>query len=266
MAQSSWRFLYIARAFMAIRECWVTDRRKETQEEVVADLHSCLEHLAYRCSEMESKIDKCTKRAVYHMNLSKKESTPAGIARERARAKMYMLDRVRLQKENDKALGSMHMMQQQIDSIVSSHVDMVIVDDMRGFNATAARMALPQKASEIEKLGECLAERQIEAKNIQDAMGAFNSAITGRDSDDCSDADLMLMQELDELLLSPDHIIVASPAAAEKPLQQHHHIVELIQQEVCKENGDANSGESWDVTPVNSLFDPPGPRQHRRVQ
>jgi hypothetical protein len=153
MSKQPWHLLYVARAYMSLRECWITDRRKEIQEEVVADLHSCLEQLTFRCAEMEGKIEKCKQSALYHMQLSKRDPTPAGVARERARARMYMQDRQRLQSEHDKALRSMHMLQQQIDSIVSSHVDMVIVDAMRGFNATAARMGLPQKTAEIEKLG-----------------------------------------------------------------------------------------------------------------
>ena len=198
MSRQPWHLLYAARIYMSVRECWLTDRRKEIQEEVVADLHSCLEQLTYRCTEMELKIEKCKQSALYHMQLSKKEAAPSGVARERARARMYMQDRQRLQSEHDKALRSMHMLQQQIDSIVSSHVDMVIVDAMRGFNATAARMALPQKTAEIEKLGESLADRNHEASSLQEAMSAF----TIGDDEELTSDDYM-MRELDALLDMP---------------------------------------------------------------
>ena len=171
---------------------------QEIQEEVVADLHSCLEQLTCRCTEMELKIEKLKQSALYHMQLSKRESTPPGVARERSRARMFMQDRLRIQSEHDKALRSMHMLQQQIDSIVSSHVDMVIVDAMRGYNATAARMGLAQKTAEIEKLGESLSDRNHEAATLQEAMSAFT---TGDDEHFTSDD--MLMRELDDLLDAP---------------------------------------------------------------
>ena len=212
MSRQPWHLLYAARIYMSVRECWLTDRRKEIQEEVVADLHSCLEQLTFRCTEMELKIEKCKQSALYHMQLSKKEAAPSGVARERARARMYMQDRQRLQSEHDKALRSMHMLQQQIDSIVSSHVDMVIVDAMRGFNATAARMALPQKTAEIEKLGESLADRNHEASSLQEAMSAF----TIGDDEEVSSDDYM-MRELDALLDMPISPRAQLPAIPSTP-------------------------------------------------
>jgi hypothetical protein len=199
-AKRPWHFLYLARMYMSMRECWVTDRRREAQEEVVADLHSCLEQLTYRCTEMESKIEKCKQNAIYHMQLSKKESAPAAVAREKARAAMFMQDRRRLQGEHDKALRSMHMLQQQIDSIVSSHVDMVIVDAMRGFNTTAARMGLPAKTQEIEKLSDSLADRNTEVQNLQEALGGVTF---GADFAEGSTNEDSLLRELDELM-APD--------------------------------------------------------------
>ena len=242
---SSWHFLYMARAYMAMRECWVTDRRREAQEEVVADLHTCLEQLTFRCAEMETKIDKCKQRALYHMQLSKKEPTHVGANREKARAKMYMIDRLRLQKEYDKALGSQHMLQQQIDSIVSSHVDMVIVDAMRGFNTTAARMALPQKAAEIERLGESLAERHHEAQTIQQAMAGFSLSA---ENDDGDDDERLLMRELDDLLLS-DSAAPAAPSIENRPSLQAE-IVEPIREE--------------ETEPLLALPSPPAPKAAKK--
>ena len=204
-----WYSLYAARAFMSIRECWVTDRRRESQEEVVADLHSCLEQLTFRCAEMESKIEKSKQRALYHMKLSKKETLQAGIVREKARARMYMQDRTRLQDEHDKALKSMHMLQQQIDSIVSSHVDMAIVDAMRGFNATAAKLGLPQKAAEIEKLSESLADRQNEAACIHEAMSGITALSPQQDTSEDG-----LMDELEQLMMMSEPAVIVQ----EEPL------------------------------------------------
>jgi chromosome segregation ATPase len=204
----------MARMYMSMRECWVTDRRREAQEEVVADLHSCLEQLTYRCTEMETKIEKCKQNAVYHMQLSKKESAPAAVTREKTRAAMYMQDRRRLQGEHDKALRSMHMLQQQIDSIVSSHVDMVIVDAMRGFNATAARMALPAKTQEIEKLSDSLADRHHEVQNLQEALGGVTFG-----ADDDLNSEESLMRELDELL-EPAVKAPEQPPVVEAPVQE----------------------------------------------
>jgi hypothetical protein len=170
-------FLHAARIFMSFRECLVTDRRREAQEEVVADLHSCLEQLMHRSTEMEDKIDLYMKRAVYHMQLSKREQTSNGKTRERARARMYLEDKKRIQTEYDKAQRSIHMLQQQIDSIVSSQVDMAIVDALRQFNANAAKLSLPTRAQEIEHLAEELAERQVEVSNFQEAISGVSSAM-----------------------------------------------------------------------------------------
>ena len=197
-------FLHAARVFMAMRECLVPDRRSEAQEEIVADLNTCLEQLISRSVEMESKIGVCMERAVCHMQCSKKESTPSGKARERARAKMYMEDKRRVQAELDKAQRSIHMLQQQIDSIVSSHTDMVIVDTMRQFNATAARLSLPNKVIEMENLGEELAERQSEVANFQDAMQGVSSACLPSGS--IGDSDDLLMQELDAYMEEPTQV------------------------------------------------------------
>ena len=214
-----WHFMYLARAFMSIRECWITDRRKEAQEEVVADLHSCLEQLTFRSTEIEQKIERCKQSALYHMQLSRKETVSSSIAREQARARMFMQDRKRMQGEHDKALRSMHMLQQQIDSIVSSHVDMVIVDAMRGFNATAARMALPQRTVEIEKLSESLADRHSEASNLQEVLGTVTFG-TPADTED----DALLMRELEDMIFTPlcdvqdsdNHFLLSLPSPPSK--------------------------------------------------
>jgi hypothetical protein len=188
-------FLHAARAYMALRECLVPDRRKESQEEIVADLHTCLEQLIQRSTEMENKITVCMQRAVAHMKFSEKDPTPSGKNRERARARMYMEDKRRIQAEYDKTQRSIHMLQQQIDNIVSSHMDMAIVDAMRLLNSNASRLALPERVEEIVRLGEELAERQSEVTNFQEAMQEVSTACIPAGSEEYSDD--LLMQELD---------------------------------------------------------------------
>ena len=182
---------------MAIRECLVPDRRKEMQEEVVADLHTCLEQLNLRSCEMENKIENCTQKAMHHMRLSKRDPTTTGQAREKARAKMYIEDRRRVQVEYEKVLKSTHMLQQQIDSIVSAHVDMVIVDAMRQFNVNASKLALPARAMEIEHLGEELAERYSETMNLQEAIQGVSSNCNVSSSDSIKMDDESLWNELE---------------------------------------------------------------------
>jgi len=203
-------FLHAARVFMAMRECLVPDNRKEAQEEIVADLNTCLEQLIQRSTEMEAKITVCMERAVCHMHSSKREPTAAGKTRERARAKMYMEDKRRIQAEFDKAQRSIHMLQQQIDSIVSSHTDMVIVDTMRQFNATATRLSLPNKVREIENLGEELAERQSEVANFQDAMQGVSAACLPPNMAGEESSDDNLMQELEAYMMDGDVVGAAA--------------------------------------------------------
>lgn len=198
-------FFNTAKLFMAMRECLIPDRRSEAQEEVIADLHTCLEQLIQRSTEMESKIDMCMQRAACHMKASKRETTMSAKNRELSRAKMYMEDKRRIQGEYDKTQKSIHMLQQQIDCIVSSHTDMVIVDTMRHFNATAARLSLPNKTAEVETLGEELTERQSEVTYFQEAMQGMSLAMGGgSNGDDAALSDDLLMQELEDYMQQQD--------------------------------------------------------------
>ena len=183
---------------MAVRECLIPDRGSEAQEEVIADLNTCLEQLIQRSTDMESRIDMCMKKAACHLKSSKKENTTVGKNKELSRAKLYMEDKRRIQAEYDKTQRSIHMLQQQIDCIISSHTDMVIVDTMRQFNATAARLSLPNKTKEVEGLGEELSERKGEVSEFQEAMQEISRNAMG-DSSNESDESLM-MQELEDYL------------------------------------------------------------------
>lgn len=196
-------FRHIARSYMALRECLVPNRKREAQEEVVADLHTCLEQLSQRTAELEARINQCAEKAMYHFQLSKKEQTGMARTRERQRAKMYMEDRRRVITEHDKALRMTHALQAQIDSIVSSHVDMMILETMRGYNATAASLAMPQRASEIERLGEELADRHSEVNALQDAISGVTIACGSSASDTFAGQEDDLLLELEALLYAP---------------------------------------------------------------
>ena len=193
-------FFNTAKIFMAVRECLIPNRGNEAQEEVIADLNTCLEQLIQRSTDMEGRIDVYMKKAASHLKSSKKENTLSGKNRERSRAKMYMEDKRRVQAEYDKTQRSIHMLQQQIDCIISSHTDMVIVDTMRQFNATASRLSLPHKTKEIEGLGEELNERKEEICVFQDAMQEMSSALGGIENNGEMDQDTLLMQELEDYI------------------------------------------------------------------
>jgi hypothetical protein len=186
-----------ARTYLAVRECFVPPRRRDTQEEIIADLHTCVEQLTLRIEEMEGRAQQCKRQAMTHMRLSKREG--AGPLREMRRARMYMEDRARILAELDKAQRMMHMLRAQIDSIVSSNVDMLIVDTMRVYNSTAARMHMPQRTTEIEHLGDELSDRQSEISSLQDALANVALA-AGPTREDSTAEDDALMEELESLL------------------------------------------------------------------
>ena len=51
-------FRHMATAWMAVRDCMVpqSDRRREMQEAVVADLHTCLEQLQSRLMPLDAPV------------------------------------------------------------------------------------------------------------------------------------------------------------------------------------------------------------------
>ena len=196
-------WLHAARVFMAMRECLISDRRPEVNEEVVADLHSCLEQLNDRCSDMEVKIARCAESAVYHRKLALRERTQVGQQREMGKARMFLLDRRRLQLDHDRSTKSMHMLRRQIDTLVSSHVDSIILDAMRGYTMTAAKLGLPDKTAEMESLATELSDRNDEVTRLQEAMGSLS---------DGYGSSLMTMDD-DELMLELDTIMNDEPSS-----------------------------------------------------
>jgi hypothetical protein len=196
-------YRYLAKTYMSLRECLVPSQRLEAQTEILADLHGCIENLNTRVLELEARIDRCKQQAVYHVQLGKREATTTGRAREMQRARLCMEERRRVQSEHDKALRMTHMLQMQIDSIVSSNVDNLIVDTMRAYNMNAARLAMPKRASQIAKLGDELTERQSELMTLQDAMAGVTMLPMEGGPDAASLDEQELMQELDSLMQTP---------------------------------------------------------------
>ncbi len=184
-----------------------TARRRDLQESAVADLHTCMEQLQIRMEDMEAKITRCGEQAILHMQQSEKGSVPA-MQREKMRAKTQMEERRRLQRQLDKAVVMNHAIQKQIDNILSSNMDMLIVDAMRGFNHAATNMVLPQRLTEVENLGDQLADRQSEVTAMQEAiMGIGVNCMDG------ADTDVDLWQELEDLM-APRAAVEADASAA----------------------------------------------------
>jgi hypothetical protein len=164
-----------------------------------------MEQLQVRVEEMETKITRCGEQAIFHMHQSEKGSAPAR-QREKMRAKTQMEERRRLQRQLDKAVVMSNAIQKQIDNILSSNMDMLIVDAMRGFNHVATNMVLPQRLTEVENLGEQLVDRQSEVTAMQEAiMGIGVNCMDGADTD----ADLW--QELEDLM-APSAAVEADAA------------------------------------------------------
>ena len=140
-------FTRMANIWMVLRDCVVppSDRRREMQEVVVADLHTCLEQLQTRTLDMETKVTRCGEQALFHMHQSQRASATAPARqRDRQRAKGHMevysicsflllkncslniinqmQERRRMQQQLDKVSLMSVAIQKQIDSIVSSHM------------------------------------------------------------------------------------------------------------------------------------------------
>ena len=190
-----------------------TARRRDLQESAVADLHTCMEQLQIRMEDMETKITRCGEQAILHMQQSEKGSVPA-MQREKMRAKTQMEERRRLQRQLDKAVVMNHAIQKQIDNILSSNMDMLIVDAMRGFNHAATNMVLPQRLTEVENLGDQLADRQSEVTAMQEAiMGIGVNCMDG------ADTDVDLWQELEDLMAPPAVEAAVEASAAEADVE-----------------------------------------------
>lgn len=164
-------FLNFVHLFMNVRECLGKGKQQLTNEEVIADLYTYLEHLQKKSAEMEGRIEKCSQQALFHKNKAQQEATKNGKERESNRAILFIKDKRRLQDEQDKVMKFTHVIRQQIDSLTTSELDSIMVEAMRQYNMTATQMGLPDRTREIEELGNDLQDRFSEATQLQQTLG-----------------------------------------------------------------------------------------------
>jgi hypothetical protein len=199
-------FVHFARFYMAMRECLVPNKAHEAQEEIIADLHTCLEQLNERCIDIEDRMETCRQRLITHA----KNSTRHGIShaekiREKNIAKKQLLERKRLQSELEHLQKNSIIIQQQLDNIISSQLNMVVVDTMKHFNYNTTKMALPARTTEIEFLEDQLADRSREYSEFHEALNGVTNAYAslgsvGRVNTTCdeTDEDIELWNEINQ--------------------------------------------------------------------
>jgi hypothetical protein len=120
---------------------------------------------------MDSRIEKCNQKALFHKLQAQQEPTKSGKERENNRAKLFLKDKRRLQDEQDKAMKFTHVIRQQIDSLTTSELDTIMVEAMKQYNMTATQMGLPDRTKQIEELGVDLQARFSEASELQQILG-----------------------------------------------------------------------------------------------
>jgi len=187
-----------ARLFMSVRECFIKDHAQELQEETLADLHHCLDQLTDRNVEMEEKMNTCMQRAAVHLNASKASISPYESLREKSKAKQFLQEKRRLQLESDKLSKNIALVQQQIDTIISSQLNMSVVGAMKQFNFNATRLSIPTQTYDIENLEEQLAERASEISNMKQAMDKISGVLGDESQNQVDESDLW--QELDAFM------------------------------------------------------------------
>jgi hypothetical protein len=196
-------WLNFATLFLNFRECFVKDKGAQSNEEVIADLHTYLEHLNEKSKMMEARISNCNQKALSHKLMAQKEATKTGKEREFNRAKIILKDKRRLQDEQDKIMKFTYLIRQQIDSLTTSELDSIMVDAMRQYNMTAKQMGLPDRTREIDGLGSDLHERFSEASQLQQMLGEATNPYH-HDSDEELEIELeSLMNEEDTPITLP---------------------------------------------------------------
>jgi hypothetical protein len=237
-------FLNFNHLFINLKECMVKENRTQSSEEVIADLHTYLENLNTKYADMESKIQRCNQKALYYKMQAQKEVTKSGRERELNRAKLFLMDKRRLQDEQDKAMKFTHVIRQQIDSLTASELDSIMVDAMRQYNMTATQMGLPDRTREIEELGSNLQERFSEATQLQQILGdATDPSVLATTLSRYDD-------EEDELAMELEALCTSQPSQVEKPqgkdIQETtpEHIPNKSEQASIVEEGSSSSPQS----------------------
>ena len=208
-------YRYLARYYMSLRECLVPPQRMETQAEVLADLHTCADNLKARVDELEVRAERCLQDAVVRARAAQHCKTPADRAHERRNAQLLLEERRRVRMEQDKAKRMAHLLRAQIDNVVATQVDSLIVDAMRAYSANAARLSMPARTEQLSRLGEELSERNVELEAMQEAMQGVFASNDRYGDEGLEEAELL--QELDDLLLPSPRaaaVVVVPQAAA----------------------------------------------------
>ena len=142
-------------------------------------------------------MDRYEQHAAQHMRASRARGGAQG---ELLRAKMFMVDRRRLRAEHEKTLRMVHLLETQIDGIMASNVDAMVVQTMRSYNSTASQLAFPALTSQLEHLSDQLSDRTHEIGALQEALN-YVANVTIPEADGGGMDDASLMQELEALLL-----------------------------------------------------------------
>jgi hypothetical protein len=213
-------WLNFATVFLSFRECFVKDKGAQSNEEVIADLHTYLEHLNDKSKMMELRIANCNQKALSHKLLAQKEATHSGKEREFNRAKIILRDKHRLQDEQDKIMKFTYLIRQQIDSLTTSELDSIMVDAMRQYNMTAKQMGLVDRTREIDELGNDLQERFSEASKLQQMLvEATDPSSYHHDSDDELELEL-------EALINHEEEKVVLPSTVKPSAVQEEDVID----------------------------------------
>ena len=191
---------YIAATYLAFRECLLPTPRHEMQTEILADLHTCIDNLEARRLELAARAARSEQQAMLHLKQAKKEPTDAGTLRAKQRARLCMQERRRLNIEHDKVVRTAHALQMQVDSIVATDVDNLIVDTMRAYNLNASRLSLPARTDQISRLGDELSDRQSELSAMQEALSTVTQQMDTTTLNGMGTSEDDLMDELEGLL------------------------------------------------------------------
>lgn len=202
-----WAFL--ARVFMTVRECLITNHAQELQEETLADLHHCLDQLSDRHAEMDEKKNVCVQRAMAHFQSSKSMVSTFDSSRELTKAKQFLQEKRRLQMECEKIHNNILVIQQQIDAIISSQLNLSVVEAMKQFNVNAVKLSIPAQTYDIENLEEQLAERASEISGMRQAMDKMTCALSNDDSEMSDEADILV--ELQSYFSSDTDVLKNEP-------------------------------------------------------
>jgi hypothetical protein len=197
---------FFDKLFLTFRECFISDPSKELQEETLADLHHCLDQLQDRLLDIDEKIQISIQRALLHFKLSKQSSSTFESSREKQKSKQFLQDKRRLQYEHDQITKNILLLQQQIDTIISSQLNMSVIGAMKLYNMNAVKLSLPAQTYDLETLEEQLSERAGEVSSMMQAMNRLGTAVsstTFHDNEDnfninVDDSELFL--ELESLL------------------------------------------------------------------